>query len=90
MPISHHPRIIGNNRDIESHLIDQYKYLRPDENEEKIWYFIHSLPSPVVIGLDRSIYAEEPNGELYISKNSNMNNSESVKNYDSPLDRIKK
>lgn len=90
VPISHHPRVIGNNRDIESHLIDQYKYLRPDENEEKIWYFIHSLPSPVVIGLDRSIYAEEPNGELYISKNSNMNNSESVTNYDSPLDRIKK
>ena len=85
VPISHHPKIIGNNRDIETHLMDQYKYLRPDENEEKIWNFIHSLPNPVVIGLDRSIYAEESNGELYIS-----NNSESSTSHDSPLDRIKK
>ncbi|WP_394124714.1 AAA family ATPase [Psychrobacter nivimaris] len=90
VPISHHPKIIGNNRDIETHLMDQYKYLRPDENEEKIWNFIHSLPNPVVIGLDRSIYAEESNGELYISNNSNINNSESSTSHDSPLDRIKK
>lgn len=43
----------------EDQMFEWYTRLRPEKEEEATWEFFKSLPSPIVISLDRTISAEE-------------------------------
>lgn len=64
-----HPSSI-HSENLRQSLIEDYKELDPESHEKETWSFIFDrLPKPVIIGLDRQLYAEEGN-ETYISTDS--------------------
>ncbi len=85
-----HPRQIKSENERIS-LEEEYKSLGPEPHEEEAWNFIFNyLPKPVVIGLDRQLYAEEGN-ETYVSIDSEGRKRrvrKARKNGMTPLDKV--
>lgn len=85
-----HPKLIKSENERIS-LIDEYKSLGPEPHETESWSFIFDhLPKPVVIGLDRQLYAEEGN-ETYLSVDSEGRKrriKKARKNGLTPLDKV--
>lgn len=80
---------IPNNEIIRNNLIEGYKLLRPDENEQETWQLIRSFPSPTIIGLDRNIYTEESPEKIFLEDSDKSNIRKKLGTNKSPVERVK-
>lgn len=83
------PCEIKNDDGVKLNLIQQYTGLRPDQKEKKTWDLISIIPNPIVIGLDRNLFAEESE-KIFIEENlrGRILKKGAIQNL-SPLDRVK-
>lgn len=86
-----HPKDIPENRYLKDKLIDSYLNLGPDLKEADMWDFLFlELPSPVVIGLDRNMDAEEEMGLQFIEDSARLirTTKTKYKNKNTPLENV--
>lgn len=79
---------VFNNEDYKKHLLNEYRFLRPEEHEKLTWEFVESLPTPTIIGLDRNLYVEETREPLYFTNKADDRFKSNPENR-TPLDRVK-
>ena len=65
-----HPKNLTKNKDLRESIRGRYTQYKPDDLEIETWAFIRrSMPSPIIIGLDRNLYTQEGD-ELRIQEGS--------------------
>lgn len=82
-------KLIPNNEALRNSLIEGYKLLTPDENEQETWQLIRSFPSPTIIGLDRNIYTEESSEKFFIDDSDKSLVRKKIGASKSPVERVK-
>lgn len=84
------PREIRNDDVLKAKLIESYSRLSPDEKEQETWSVLTNLPSPNIIGLDRSLYTEESNTKVFYDDGiGHRLLRKKIKSTKSPTDRVK-
>lgn len=88
-----HPKKISRNASLKGKFDDFYERLGPEDHEIETWEFLFStLPNPIIIGLERTLFTEE-DGEIAYLQDSNgrlrkqISNKEIAKN---PLDVVER
>ncbi len=76
---------IRNIRDQEE-LLEAYSGLQPDKREQKAWNFLQALPSPIVVGLERTLRSEK--GEFLVSAAKARSLGRTAPVTSSPLGRV--
>jgi predicted ATP-dependent endonuclease of OLD family len=89
-----HPRRLTKNELLKESMANEYNGLGPEEHEKETWAFLFSeLPKPIVIGLDRNLYAQEGDElrfqEDVLSRDKKSNLKRENLALFSPLDRVK-
>lgn len=89
-----HPKNFTRNSNLKKNFATQYYNLSPEEHEIETWNFLsNQIPNPTVIGLDRTLYAEEGNSvailedERIVRRKAQTSGDEIS---ESPLDKVSK
>lgn len=84
-----HPKMLTKNKALRDLTRGKLKNLTPEEHELETWNFIVKvLPTPMIIGLDRTLYTQEGNEILVQEEYSNRLLRQKSKNL-SPIDQVK-
>ena len=70
----------------QEELLEAYGGLQPDKGEQKAWRFLQALPSPIVVGLERTLRSEK--AELLFSAAKARSLGHAAPSTPSPLGRV--
>ena len=89
-----HPKRLNNRKSLINDVLESYKTLSPEKHEEETWEFLfNTIPNPVVIGLDRTLFTEEGNEISFIEDhngNVRKNLLKANQRVQSPLEKVMK
>lgn len=83
------PASIENNYELRATLIEEYKALKPTEEETDTWNLIKSFTNPTFIGINRSIITENSDDLFYYQENISNIYRRKRQNKRTPLEYIK-